>query len=83
MPNSGSMPNPARVRTLASVIAHHAGVLAHQGGWDEVLLIVVPMMVIVGLLRLAKRRVERQQLVERQGDTSTPSKGDQPPTSDK
>jgi hypothetical protein len=35
-------------------------VLAHQGGWDEILLIVGPMLVIVGLLRLAKRRVERQ-----------------------
>jgi hypothetical protein len=34
--------------------------LAHQGGWDEVLLIIGPMLVIVGLLRLAKRRVERQ-----------------------
>jgi hypothetical protein len=36
--------------------------LAHQGGWDEILLIVAPMLVIVGLLRLAKRRVERQQV---------------------
>ena len=35
--------------------------LAHQGGFDEVLLIVVPMLVVVGLLRLAKRRVENQQ----------------------
>jgi hypothetical protein len=35
--------------------------LAHQGGWDEILLILGPMLVIVGLLRLAKRRVERQQ----------------------
>ena len=34
--------------------------LAHQGGWDEVLLIIGPMLVIVGLLRLAKRRVDRQ-----------------------
>jgi hypothetical protein len=33
--------------------------LAHQGGWDEMLLIVGPMLVVVGLLRLAKRRVER------------------------
>ena len=33
--------------------------LAHQGGWDEMLLIVGPRLVVVGLLRLAKRRVER------------------------
>jgi hypothetical protein len=36
-----------------------AVVLAHQGGWDEILLIVGPMVVVVLLLRLAKRRVDR------------------------
>lgn len=35
------------------------GVLAHQGGWDEILLILGPMALVVVLLRLAKRRVER------------------------
>ena len=34
-------------------------VLAHQGGWDEILLVLGPILVIVGLLRLAKRRVEK------------------------
>ena len=33
--------------------------LAHQGGWDEILLVLGPIMIIVGLLRLAKHRVER------------------------
>jgi hypothetical protein len=33
-------------------------VLAHQGGWDEALLIGGPILVIVGLLMLAKRRVD-------------------------
>lgn len=42
--------------------------LAHQGGWDEVLLIVAPMIVVIALLRLAKRRVERQQDSGRSGD---------------
>jgi hypothetical protein len=32
--------------------------LAHQGGWDEALLIGGPILVIIGLLWLAKRRVE-------------------------
>lgn len=32
--------------------------LAHQGGWDEALLIGGPMLIIVGLLWLAKRRVD-------------------------
>jgi len=34
-------------------------VLAHQGGWDEILLVLGPILVIGGLLRLAKQRVER------------------------
>ena len=33
--------------------------LAHQGGWDEVLLVGVPILVIIGLLAIAKRRVDR------------------------
>ncbi|HUS43906.1 MAG TPA: hypothetical protein VMY16_14675 [Ilumatobacteraceae bacterium] len=32
--------------------------LAHQGGWDEVLLIGGPIVLIVALLWLAKRRVD-------------------------
>ncbi len=36
-----------------------AALLAHQGGWDEILLIVGPILVVVGLLRLLKKRVER------------------------
>ena len=35
-------------------------VLAHQGGWDEILLVLGPILIIVGLLRLAKNRVERE-----------------------
>lgn len=33
-------------------------VLAHQGGWDEMLLIVGPIALVGGLMWLAKRRVE-------------------------
>ena len=32
--------------------------LAHQGGWDEVLMIGGPILIIVALLRVAKRRVD-------------------------
>ncbi len=35
-----------------------ASLLAHQGGWDEVLLIAGPIVAIAGLLMLAKRRVD-------------------------
>ena len=30
-------------------------VLAHQGGWDEILMVMGPIGLIAGLLRLAKR----------------------------
>jgi len=33
--------------------------VAHQGGWDEILLVAGPIVVIVVLLRIAKRRVDR------------------------
>jgi len=36
-----------------------AALLAHQGGWDEILLVVVPIAIVVGLLALARRRVTR------------------------
>jgi hypothetical protein len=31
-------------------------ILAHQGGWDEVLFVAVPCAVFVWLLRLARKR---------------------------
>ena len=34
-------------------------VLAHQGGWDEILLVAGPILLIAGLLTLAKKRVDR------------------------
>ena len=32
--------------------------IAHQGGWDEILLVLGPITVIVGLLMLARKRVD-------------------------
>ena len=37
-------------------------ILAHQGGWDEFLLVAVPILVIVALLALVKKRVDRAAL---------------------
>jgi len=34
-----------------------AALLAHQGGWDEILLVIGPIAVIVGLLLLVRHRV--------------------------
>jgi len=36
-----------------------AAIVAHQGGWDEILLVAGPILLIAGLLTLAKRRVDR------------------------
>jgi len=33
--------------------------LAHQGGWDEMLLVIAPIVLIIGILAVVKRRVDR------------------------
>ncbi|NNE95017.1 MAG: hypothetical protein HKN24_03225 [Acidimicrobiales bacterium] len=35
-------------------------VFAHQGGWDEALLVVGPLIIIGGLLHLANRRLKKR-----------------------
>jgi hypothetical protein len=40
--------------------------LAHQGGWDEILFVAVPIVIFAGLLAVANRRASR---VKRQQDT--------------
>lgn len=45
-------------RRVSSAFA--AIIVAHQGGWDEALMIGVPIVAIGALLWLAKRRVDRQ-----------------------
>ncbi len=34
-------------------------VIAHQGGWDEILAVVGPLLLIAGLLMVANRRAGR------------------------
>ena len=36
-----------------------SGVLAHQGGWDEVLFVVVPIAIFAALLAVANKRASR------------------------
>ncbi len=48
-------------------------ILAHQGGWDELLLIAGPIIVVVGLLALVKRRVEAAAQQAAVGDPATDS----------
>ena len=43
-------------------------VLAHQGGWDEMLLVAAPVALFVFLLRLANQRAARARDDEVHGD---------------
>jgi hypothetical protein len=36
-------------------------VLAHQGGWDEILFVLGPILVVIGLLAVARRRIAESQ----------------------
>lgn len=36
-------------------------VIAHQGGWDELLFVLLPIGLFAGLLAVANRRATRQQ----------------------
>lgn len=51
--------------------------LAHQGGWDEILFVVGPIAVVAGLLVLLKKRVERAAAPpdEAPAEATTPSDG--------
>lgn len=50
-----------------SDIAPLTGLIAHQGGWDEVLLVGIPILLIIGLLAIAKRRVDAHAAAGRDG----------------
>ena len=59
-------PYDADCANVAPPVAHSrndtvttAEILGHQGGWDETLLVLVPIAVIVGLLVVARRRTRR------------------------
>lgn len=49
-------PYPQYRSTLALVNPAVVTLVAHQGGWDEILLVALPLLVIAGLLVLANRR---------------------------
>ncbi len=52
-----------------------AFVLAHQGGWDEILLVLTPVSLFAGLLWLANRRANAQAARDR-ADTDAASNPD-------
>jgi hypothetical protein len=42
-------------------------ILAHQGGWDEALMVLVPIGLFIGVLAVANRRAKKMQ-AERDGN---------------
>lgn len=52
-----------------------AALFAHQGGWDEILFVLAPLILFAVLLLVARRRVDRMESGDRvTGDRTT---GDQ------
>jgi hypothetical protein len=49
-------------------------IVAHQGGWDEALLVLVPVAVFAGLLTMANRRAKAIQR-QRQADRTSATDG--------
>ena len=73
---------PSSHAFLAAVIGHAsdplgagAGLLGHQGGWDEILMVAGPIVIFAVLLRTANRRAAR---MEQEGDGSDDSDGSDP-----
>ncbi|MDE0194782.1 MAG: hypothetical protein OXP08_04470 [bacterium] len=50
-------------------------ILAHQGGWDEILIIIGPIAAIVGIVALVRRRLNRE-AEEADTDVASPTGGD-------
>jgi hypothetical protein len=46
-------------------------VLAHQGGWDEILFVLVPISLFAALLALANKRAARDQAAREDSDGDT------------
>ena len=66
---------PEHLRYPPDVTVGPTLLLAHQGGWDEILMVAVPVLVFGLLLRAANRRAQRQ----RDGQDAPPPEG---PTND-
>ncbi|MGK2947819.1 MAG: hypothetical protein ACSLFP_04545 [Acidimicrobiales bacterium] len=49
-----------------------AALLAHQGGWDEIAFVLLPIALFAGLLAVANRRATRAQREREHGAPSDP-----------
>jgi hypothetical protein len=55
--------------------------LAHQGGWDEILMLVVPAVLVLGAITWTERRRKRRRASEEDGSpaaTMTPPDQEDP-----
>ena len=43
---------------MSAIFAAQLALVAHQGGWDEVLLVAGPIVIIIAVLAVAKHRVD-------------------------
>ncbi|MEA3217929.1 MAG: hypothetical protein QOJ19_4085 [Acidimicrobiia bacterium] len=57
----------------------NALMLAHQGGWDEMALVLAPVAVVGVLLKLANRRAQRLLAEQEQGGTAVQAQTDPAP----
>lgn len=64
--------SPVACRSECCSLADFSFVLAHQGGWDEILLVAGPILLFVLLLRLANKRAE-EKLRERNAALTDPN----------
>lgn len=56
--------------SMAAIFSGLPALVAHQGGWDEILLVLGPIVVMIGVLAVAKRRVDAG--FEQREDEPTP-----------
>lgn len=57
-----------------------SNVLAHQGGWDEALMVLIPIGLFVGLLVLATRRAKAIQAKRLSEESRQDRESSPPPT---
>lgn len=66
---------------MSAVAVGLSAVLAHQGGWDEIAFVAVPLLLFAGMLFVANRRAtEQAAAAQRDGESASdhtdPDRGD-------
>jgi cyanate permease len=74
--NDARFPDLGSGWDTGSVFSVAVTVLAHQGGWDETLMVLTPIAVFALLLKMANTRANRAQQVARQAEGQAPGPDD-------